>query len=98
MKYSIKTKIYLYFIFNFLIFLRILIYKIYGFEISLNKDVANELSFQIFIESMKIERALVILKYSIFSLFNNLYLLFGFVLILINGFLNNKNFILTFIY
>ena len=95
-KLRIKSKIYFLIFLIFLIFLRILIYKIYGFEISLNKDVANELSFQIFIESMKIERVLVILKYSIFALFQNLYLLFGLVLILINGFLKNKIFYINF--
>ena len=45
---------------------------------------------------MKIERVLVILKYSIFALFQNLYLLFGLVLILINGFLKNKIFYIIF--
>ena len=96
LKLRIKPKIYFLFFLIFLIFLRILVYKIYGFEISLNKDVANELSLQIFIESMKIERVLTILKYSIFALFQNLYLLFGLVLILINGFLKNKIFYINF--
>ncbi len=96
LKLRIKQKIYFFIFLFFLIFLRVLVYKIYGFEISLNKDVANELSFQIFIESMKIERALVVLKYFIFSFFQNLYLLFGLVLILINGFLKNKNLYINF--
>jgi len=96
LKLRIKQKIYFLIFLFFLIFLRVLIFKIYGFEITLNKDVANELSLQIFIESMKIERVLVVLKYFIFSLFQNLYLLFGLVLILINGFLKNKNFYINF--
>lgn len=96
LKLRIKQKIYFLFFLFFLIFLRVVVYKIYGFEISLNKDVANELSFQIFIESIKIERVLVVLKYFIFSFFQNLYLLFGLVLILINGFLKNKNFYINF--
>ena len=95
-KLRVDQKIYFTTFLFFLIFLRILIYKIYGFEISLNKNVANELSFQIFIESMKIERISVILKYFIFSLFQNLYLLFGLILILMNGFFKNKNFYINF--
>lgn len=90
LKLKLEQKIFYTVIVFLLIFLRIIIYKLYGFELSLNKDVANQISPNIIIESLKIDRVIIILKYFIFSFFQNLYLLFGLILITVNIILKNK--------
>ena len=56
----------------------------------INLAVVNELSFQVIISSLDIQKSLVILKYLIFAIFQNLYLLFGLILILLNRIIDNK--------
>ena len=89
-KFSSKEKIYFFILLLSLIILRIYIFKVYNFEITLNKNVVNELSFQVIISSLDIQKSLVILKYLIFAIFQNLYLLFGLILILLNRIIDNK--------
>ena len=96
LKLKPHQKIYCIFLIFCLIFLRILIYKLYGFELSLNKDVANQITLKIIIESLNIYKIITILKYFIFTFFQNLYLLFGLILIVANIILKNKFYYINF--
>ena len=68
----------------------------YGFELSLNKDVANQITLKIIIESLNIYKIIIILKYFIFTFFQNLYLLFGLILIVANIILKYKFYYINF--
>lgn len=89
-KFSSKVKIYFFILLLSLIVLRIYIFKVYNFEITLNKNVVNELSFQVILSSFEIQKSLAIFKYLFFAIFQNLYFLFGVLLILLNRIMNNK--------
>ena len=93
--FKLKEKFYL-LVFLFLILLiKIIVFKIYNLHISLS-HVAPDLSFQSLLSKFEFYRVIMIFKYFIFALFQNYYLLFGLILLLINKILRNQNLYIDF--
>tara|TARA_X000000368_G_C22474141_1_gene469065 strand:- start:100 stop:537 length:438 start_codon:yes stop_codon:yes gene_type:complete len=75
--------------------IKIIVFKIYNLHVSLS-HIAPDLSFQSLLSKLEFNRVIMIFKYFIFALFQNYYLLFGLVLLLINKILRNQNLYIDF--
>lgn len=94
--FKLKEKFYLLMFLFLILSIKIIIFKIYNLDISLNKNVAHNLSFESLLSKLEFNRVIMIFKYFIFALFQNYYLLFGLVLLLINKILRNQNLYIDF--
>ncbi len=93
--FKLKEKFYLLMFLFFILSIKIIVFKIYNLQVSLS-HVAPDLSFHTLIFKFEFNRVIMIFKYFIFALFQNYYLLFGLVLLLINKILRNQNLYIDF--
>ena len=80
--FKLKEKFYLLMFLFLILSIKIIVFKIYNLHVSLS-HIAPDLSLQSLLSKLEFNRVIMIFKYFIFALFQNYYLLFGLVLLLI---------------
>ena len=93
--FKLKEKFYLLMFLFLVLSIKIIVFKIYNLHVSLS-HIAPDFSFQSLLSKLEFYRVIMIFKYFIFALFQNYYLLFGLVLLLINKILRNQNLYIDF--
>ena len=86
----VKEKILYIFLLLSLFLIKILIFKIYNLEISLNSSVIQNLTLEDALSKITVNRILINLQYFFYAPFQNLFIFFGILIYLISKFLKIK--------
>ena len=89
-KTDVKKKFMFFSLIILLLTIRYWIYKLYNLDISINKSILSSSSPLTYIERINIDRTIVVLKYFLFSLFQNYLLIIGIILYCLNKIYKSK--------
>ena len=89
-KTDVKKKFMFFSLIILLLTIRYWIYKLYNLDISINKSILSSSSPLTYIERINIDRLIVVLKYFLFSLFQNYLLIIGIILYCLNKIYKSK--------